>query len=107
MVGRPFEKGKSGNPGGRPKQLTAVQALARQHTVAAIKTLAHLMQHGEFEATRRAAANDLLSRAWGNPVSPVNLGGDASGLVQVIIQKGLGDEPPAPQEPGQDGGDEG
>ncbi len=105
-----WKPGQSGNPGGRPKQLAAVQALARRHTVMAMKVLAEIAQgkHGAKAGDMERAANSLLSRGWGNPVSPVNIGGDASGLVQVIIQKGLGDEPgEEPQEPGQDGGDEG
>ena len=41
--GRPFAKGQSGNPGGRPKENLEVQALARVHTVAAIERLAAWM----------------------------------------------------------------
>ena len=37
--GRPFEKGVSGNPGGRPKVLGDVQELARQQSPEAINTL--------------------------------------------------------------------
>jgi hypothetical protein len=35
-----FQKGKSGNPGGRPRALREVEALARQETAAAMQTLA-------------------------------------------------------------------
>ena len=35
--GRPFQKGVSGNPGGRPKVLGDVQELARQKSPEAIK----------------------------------------------------------------------
>jgi hypothetical protein len=35
----PFKPGQSGNPGGRPKGWAEVNALARQHTAAAIEAL--------------------------------------------------------------------
>ena len=36
---KPFKKGQSGNPGGRPKEIAEVKALARAHTITAINTL--------------------------------------------------------------------
>jgi hypothetical protein len=42
--GRPFQKGVSGNPGGRPKVLGDVQELARQKSPEAINMLAQ--HHG-------------------------------------------------------------
>jgi hypothetical protein len=41
--GRPFVKGVSGNPGGRPKVLGDVQELARQKSPEAITTLGNIM----------------------------------------------------------------
>ena len=39
IVGRPFQKGQSGNPGGRPKIMAEVREAARAHTKAAIDAL--------------------------------------------------------------------
>jgi len=56
--GRPFAKGVSGNPGGRPRELADVKALAREHTTEAIETLVELMQRQDRLGTgsRRVGA---------------------------------------------------
>ena len=60
----PFEKGKSGNPGGRPKEAAEVKAVARAHCVAAIEKLAELMNCGN-QRVEVAAAQALLDRGSG------------------------------------------
>ena len=42
-IGKPFKKGQSGNPGGRPKVVAEVKELARAHTGEAIETLVSIM----------------------------------------------------------------
>jgi hypothetical protein len=70
--GRPFQKGVSGNPGGRPKVLGDVQELARQQSPQAINTLAEIMGDDEAPpAARVAAANALLDRGYGKPTQLV------------------------------------
>jgi uncharacterized protein DUF5681 len=71
--GRPFEKGKSGNPGGRPKVLGDVQELARQQSPDAINTLGDIMRDDKAPpAARVAAANALLDRGYGKPTQPIS-----------------------------------
>jgi Family of unknown function (DUF5681) len=65
MNGR-FQKGKSGNPGGRPKAAHSIQELARKHAPEAIKTLADIAKKGTPGA-RVSAAIALLDRAYGKP----------------------------------------
>jgi hypothetical protein len=54
--GRPFQKGVSGNPGGRPKQDPEVRALCEKFTPAAIATLAEIMGNKKAQPSARVAA---------------------------------------------------
>jgi hypothetical protein len=73
IVGRPFPKGQSGNPGGPPKQLRDVIELARSHTTDAIETLVAAMNSDSAPwGARIAAANAILDRGWGGPEQTVN-----------------------------------
>jgi hypothetical protein len=74
LPGRPFEPGKSGNPGGRPRILANVQEAARQYTEEAMETLATIMRDAKAPpATRVAAANCLLDRGWGRAPASLSL----------------------------------
>jgi hypothetical protein len=63
-----FQRGESGNPGGRPKVTADVIALARRHTKKAVRTIAAVMNDPKCDPRARvAAAMALLDRGYGKP----------------------------------------
>lgn len=76
MAGKPgtFKKGKSGNPGGRPKEAAEVKELAREYGAEAIAKLVELLR-GNDPRTSKAAADSLLDRGFGKPGQSVEMSG--------------------------------
>jgi hypothetical protein len=75
--GRPFGKGTSGNPNGRPRVVFEIRELARQYGPAAIAKLAELSglapgTPAEAEATQVAALKELLDRGYGKAAQPLS-----------------------------------
>lgn len=67
-----WEKGKSGNPGGRPKDMLGLRVLARKHTVEAVRTLVQIMKSKLApEAARVSAATAILDRGYGKPAQAI------------------------------------
>jgi hypothetical protein len=83
----PFKKGKSGNPGGRPKENDEVKRLAQQHGPEAIKRLADWMASDNAKASV-AASQVLLDRGYGRPAQSVAMGQDPDlGPLKVSWEK--------------------
>jgi hypothetical protein len=73
-IGRPFQKGQSGNPGGRAKAIVEVAAAAREHTIESINTLVEISRNTKAtDSARVSAAVALLDRAWGKAPAVVTL----------------------------------
>ena len=68
--GKPFKKGVSGNPSGRPAVPAEVRDACRALSLEAIQVLERAMRAKDVKA-RIAAANALLDRAWGKPNQPL------------------------------------
>ncbi len=79
-----FGKGKSGNPGGRPKEVAEVRELAKAYTPEAINTLAEIMRNKKTPpAARVSAANALLDRGYGRPGQAVALTGKDGSAIDM------------------------
>jgi len=70
VPGRPFQRGQSGNPGGRPRVVGELRSLARQHAPAAIEELARLAMKAKSESVRVAAIRELFDRGYGRAAPP-------------------------------------
>jgi hypothetical protein len=91
--GRRFEKGKSGNPGGRPKAVRDVAAAAREHTQEGLETLVTAMRDGGAPWNARIRAVELiLERGWGKPMQAVELSGPDGDAIQMEAKVGLADK---------------
>jgi hypothetical protein len=101
MRGRPFTKGKSGNPGGRPKVIGPLRELARQHAPDAIKELARLATKARSETARVVAIRELLDRGYGKPtqfVSGDENAGPINNCLRIVFVKPDGTETDDPHE---------
>lgn len=78
-----FQKGQSGNPGGRPKEDAEIKALARAAGPEAIEKLLELLR-GDDRRTALAAAQALLDRGYGKPAQAIT--GDEGGPIELAVQ---------------------
>jgi hypothetical protein len=85
-----WQKGVSGNAGGRPKIAAEVKELARRYGPEAFRRIVQLMRSDD-ERVALAAATVVLDRAYGRPITPVADVGEAQRL--VISWIGEGDQP--------------
>jgi hypothetical protein len=82
-----FPKGKSGNPGGRPKVLGEVQALARQYAPTAIVELARLALKAKNETARIAAIRELFDRGYGRSRQAMEITAPAGDPLQLLLEE--------------------
>ncbi len=78
----PFPKGKSGNPGARPKIPDEVKALLKLQAPNALQKLLTLMESND-ERIALTAANSILDRAWGKPTQTTEVSGPDGEALEV------------------------
>jgi len=95
--GSPRVEGSGRKPGVPNHATRDIKELAQQHGPAAIARLVELMNQTEFLAVARAAASELLDRAYGKPPQAV-VGAD-EGPVKMVLswlpREGIDGEEPA------------
>ena len=73
--GKPFAKGQTGNPGGRPKktpeEVSLIEA-CKAKTPSALRVIENLMLTASSDSVRLSAALAIIERAWGKPVQPTD-----------------------------------
>jgi hypothetical protein len=72
-----FEKGQTGNPGGRPRS-KELRELCRTYTADAVKELGRLAAKAKGEMTRVIAIRELLDRSYGRPMQALEVAVDDS-----------------------------
>ncbi len=78
-----FQKGQSGNPGGRPKEADDVRELARQHGPAAIAKLVEWLASDNAKASV-SACQVLLDRGYGKAVQALANADGSNIQIQIL-----------------------
>lgn len=88
--GVPFKKGQTGNPNGRPKKTQEelnLVAACKAKTPAALAVIEQIMEKGQSERTRLAAAQAIIERAYGKPKETVEMDAQLSGRIETITRR--------------------
>lgn len=83
--GKPFQPGKSGNPGGRPKKINELVDKCRDLTGECADVLTDIMRTAKNKAADRIkAAEIILGYGWGKPKQQTELTGKDNGPLLFI-----------------------
>lgn len=94
--GKPFPKGVSANPTGRPKQTSEelnLIAACKEKTPQALNTIIDIMENGQSEKTRLSSAQYIIDRAYGKAIQTTEVTGKNGGnILQSITVSFVGTE---------------
>jgi hypothetical protein len=76
-----FQKGVSGNPGGRTKKARAIEQVALRHASKVIGAFVSILENSDNDTARIAAGRELLDRAYGKPAQAIS--GQISGKITL------------------------
>ncbi len=82
--GKPFQPGRTGNAGGRPKKTEderTLEQMCKEKTPDALATILDIMASSQQDRAKLAAATYIVDRGWGKAKESVEL----SGLVTLSI----------------------
>src|SRR4029077_19750658 len=79
-----WRPGQSGNPGGRPKKIVDLAAMAREHGPECIAKCVALMRKSPDERVQFSALKELLDRGYGGPAQSVSSDGASSADLTLL-----------------------
>lgn len=81
-----FQKGQSGNPGGRPKDDNELKKLCKAATKESYSRIAEIAQSAEDEGVRLKANTWILEYGWGRAKEQIELSGEDGGpaILQIV-----------------------
>lgn len=104
-VGNPaWQKGTSGNPGGRTNRYYGLKKLAEIKCPGALRRLAQIMNQDDDLKAACSAAMGILAYGMGKPVQAIDISakdGSLADMFRAAVRSANGMTPEAPEEPGE------